>query len=488
MICSDLILEGRELVPFPNKPPEELLAAVFGDDQCIDELLGGDIEDVVNLYFFECLNRVLSCLSYSLADLHLPTTLGNKPVATSQVQPFISNVFTLSMAVSRHCITRLPETDLDRESKVDQAIFSLLNIQYVPNAIIDAHNHLDPQWRTKDPEAVTAHTVAMAVVECLSEDDADELCRRCDEVGRLPSLTMIFAAVRGRGCTLLCHEHVRHQLSFGITLDRIDGERVFCSPLFLLLRPSWRVDDLDQDEFLADVFSEDCIPRLVENSHLDRNGLIWSDVDRLQLMFALRYLITFRTFKRGFGTFASNVASLVEATQHTFNLPPPTFVSFLQHAEKARAARDFRRSVVCALEALKTLSKGTTTTTVTTVILVFMATAADTHLFARALSSHNTAAATDSIISAIELEDKLRGALSSLSTLSELHIATARHMIQPPNNISVFCEYMSECAFLDEASKDLAALIISDRNATFTSSRGCAKRYGTVVVAVASGC
>ena len=516
-LYSSLILRDLPFVSFRNVPPELILEAVFGGegggdgggngggdgggdggDQRVQTLLGGgDDDDRLNLSYFECVDRVLCCLSYSLADLHLPTTDGHKPVATSQVRPFLERVFKLATAVSEHCIAQLPSTELDPEKRVDQAVFALTNVQYVPNSIIDAHQHLDPQWRARDPEAVTAHTVAMAIVQCLTEDESEELCRRCDEVCRLPSLTMIFAAVRGRGCTLLCHKHVAHQLAFGITMDRLDGEKVFCSPLFLLLRPTWRLDDLtdDQDTRLADVMAEDAVPRLVDESPLDWNGIPWCDIDQLQLMFSLRYMLTLRIFRHGFRKFSSEIASLVEMHHRSYELPPPTFVRRSLQIDDARAARDFRRGVVCALEATKsfgffgsfgatTNTNNTNNTNTKTITLVFMATSMGTHVFARVLSTHNTATAQDPVISAIELEDRLRGALSTLPTRSELQIATARHMAPPPSTTTSLSDYLSDCSFIDDVSKELASLAVAGRAASFAISHACAKRHGVVVMAV----
>lgn len=379
--------------------------------------------------FYDYIARIFGFWTVGFADLHFDCSQLSKPVASSALPAFLQKVATVALALADAFIQQASKTTLDHANRLDQAVFVFQNVKYSPNSITDSPLQFDSQWRFKDAVGAGAHTTFCALIETLSDDQLHAICERAPEVGMMPTLAMIFAAARGRGCKLLSKPEMRRHLSFGIALDTTSNQEVFCSPLFLLLRPFWRLSDLDDElaaKKLAEAFADALVPRML----MRRDDVPGIGHDEVSDAFVARYLLSVPCLGcSAFDSLCRDVAPLLERHMQQELGPPPSFVRCADFRAASKASTAFRNDVLAAVAhgrktgVIGNCKKGE----LSCMFLSFFATAASPYAFARVLTHHNTAASNDNITIAIRYEDALRQSLYHVRDRSELSIYYPTH-------------------------------------------------------------
>ena len=393
--------------------------------------------------YFDFLARTISTWPVSFAKLHYDCGQ-KKPIASTGLKDYLQRVSSVALALSDVFIRQDTTSQLDHSSRIDQVVFCLYNAQFSPDAITDSPRQHELAWQGEDPLAACTHTVLCALVETLSDQELYQACCRHEEIGLMPSLSMILASVRGRGCRLLLHPKLSHQLKFGVNLDKTNREEVFSSPLFLLLRPFWRLGDVDDEtaRYLSDAFEGTIVPRM---THINPD---YFGGQELEDCFVARYLSTV-DLPPCFNTFCTQVSTLAEKHIQAEIGPPPTFVRITDYSKASIASSSFRRGVVSLL--VHAHSTGHIYNGTDCLMLSLFVTSSSTHCFVRVLTRHTSRAANDPVTASIRYEDSLRQALHNLSNSSELTISHAKH----PRPYVPFSELMQSVVFLDATSAGL---------------------------------
>ena len=393
--------------------------------------------------YFDFLARAISTWPVSFAKLHYDC--GQKrPIASKGLKDYLQGVSSVALALSDVFIRQDATSQLDHSRRIDQAVFCLYNAQFSPDAITDSPRQHELAWQSEDPLAACTHTVLCALVETLSDQELDQACCRHEDIGLMPSLSMILASVRGRGCRLLLHPKLSHQLKFGVNLDKTNKEEVFSSPLFLLLRPFWRLGDVDDETTrdLADAFEGAIVHRM---THLNPD---YFGGQELEDCFVARYLSSV-DLHPCFNSFCAQISSLAEKHMQAEIGSPPTFVRISDYSKSSIASSSFRREVVSLLVHAHNTEYIYNNTDC--LLLSLFVTSSATHAFARVLTRHASRAANDPVTASIRYEDSLRQSLHNLSNAPELTISHAKQ----PRPYVPFSDLMQSVVFVDATSAGL---------------------------------
>ena len=434
--------------------------------ECVDTALrhvGKDDErahnELIDLFFangkkqkYDLFSFLLSmCKDWALpAELHFQLSECEKPIASNVVSQLLDKFRVLALSVADFMIRDHHKYNLDNTSPVDQAIFIFLNLQYVPDAIIDSHRQLQLGWKLDDSLSALAHAVASALVETMPVEQISEVCRRGNEVGMMPSLSMIMASVRGRGCVFLSHPELAYQLSFGINMDSLLGNDVFCSPLFLLLRPTWRLSDLtpEVDADLSRAFEACVIPQLVRFSDEPSIG-----GDDLQLLFTLRYFMTTPLEGLpGFQKLARQAMPLVSQQLLREVGPLPCFLRTDSDTKHARISAAFRRGVAECLHVYFTSGPSRGVRGDRAILVSFLCSSRGIYCFARSYNPRSEISRFDHIVYSIAYEDSIRQALFHVPDYVTLCISSPKHCAFDCSSIPTILQH---CLYVDTLSAGL---------------------------------
>lgn len=442
---SDFSVPTRECV-------DTVMSRVGKDDERAHEELLGLFSAKGKKHKYDLFSfLLLLCKDWALpAELHFQLSECEKPIASGVVSQLLDKLRVLSLSVADLMIREHHKYLLDNTNPVDQAIFVFLNLQYVPDSIIDSHRQLQLGWKLDDSLSALAHAVASALVQTMSVEQMDTVCRRGNEVGMMPSLTMIMASVRGRGCTFLSHPELAYQLSFGINMDSLLGNDVFCSPLFLLLRPTWRLSDLtpDVDSELSSAFEACLLPQLMrfEDSYCIGG-------DDLQLLFTLRYLMTISLYGlQGFQRLARQAMPLV--AQHMIREigPLPCFLRTDNDTKHAKISAAFRRDVAECLKSADCTGALPSRGGQGVMLVSFLCSSRGIYCFVRSYNPRSTIARSDYIVYSIAYEDSIRQALFHVPDYDTLCIASPKHCAFDCSSIPAI---LQQCLYVDTLSEGL---------------------------------